>query len=126
MKIKTQEIRIGRKQVYVVDCDGELTTGMPCLLLNEAVSSILENGGRRILINLEKVSALGFSGRQALSDVYVAARNGNALLRVACAQKDLFHELEVHNLRPILVTPGSLEEAVNAVAFSRHRKRKTA
>ena len=82
MNITIQEVKIGRKQVFVVDCDDRLTTGMPCLLLNEAVSSVLERRGHRILINLQRVRELDYFGREALADAYVNARDRNALLRV--------------------------------------------
>ena len=119
MKINIREVRMGRKLVIVLDCDGLLTMGAPCVFLREQVNSVIKKGPGKVLLNMEKVTVIDYEGLDELVRSYTSAREGDIKLRIACIAKGILRLLETHKLQTILLIPGTLEEAIDSIIRKR-------
>jgi anti-anti-sigma factor len=71
-----------RKQdgIHLLEVRGRLTIGEPSEQLNEALQSIVKDGGRRVVINLNGVPQIDSSGISSLVRISIQlAREGGAV-----------------------------------------------
>lgn len=78
--------------VVVVDMSGQLSIGEPVLLLRNTVRRFMEDGSRKFVLNLGRVSYVDSSGLGELIITYTSARNRQGdvkLLNLSKVAKDL-------------------------------------
>src|ERR1700722_20467649 len=75
------EISVRRQDgIDLLEVRGRLTIGEPSEQLNEALQSIVKNGGRKVIINLNGVPQIDSSGISSLVRISIQlAREGGAL-----------------------------------------------
>src|ERR1700741_4383006 len=70
----------GQEGIDLLDVRGRLTMGEPSEQLNEALQSIVKNGGRKVVINLNGVPQIDSSGISSLVRISIQlAREGGAV-----------------------------------------------
>ncbi len=69
-------------EVHIIDLSGRITIGEGTLTLREALHSLLESRGQKVLLNLADVSYIDSSGIGELVSAYTnfASRGGNLKL----------------------------------------------
>jgi anti-anti-sigma factor len=68
------------KGVHLLEVRGRLTIGEPAEQLNEALQSIVKDGGRKVVINLNHVPQIDSSGISSLVKISIQlAREGGAV-----------------------------------------------
>jgi anti-sigma B factor antagonist len=66
--------------IHLLEVRGRLTIGEPSEQLNEALQSIVKDGGRKVVINLNKVPQIDSSGISSLVRISIQlAREGGAV-----------------------------------------------
>lgn len=98
--------------VAVVDLSGKITIGEGDVVLRDRVHALLEEGKRRILLNLEKVSYMDSAGIGELVACYKRAREKGGtvkLLRPSGKVQDL---LQLTKLEEVFETFDNENEAV--------------
>ena len=75
-----------RKQngIDLLEVRGRLTIGEPSEQLNEALQSIVKNGGRKVVINLNGVPQIDSSGISALVRISIKLTREGGALRLIC------------------------------------------
>jgi len=87
--------------VDLLEVHGRLTIGEPAEQLNEALQSIVQRGGRKVVINLNGVPQIDSSGISSLVRISIQlAREGGAVISFAAPE------------RPRLLTVTRLVEAI--------------
>lgn len=66
MNVSTRQ----RDGVTVVDLEGKITIGRGDVALRDAVNAAIDDGSRRVLLNLEKVKSMDSSGMAELGAAY--------------------------------------------------------
>ncbi len=98
--------------VAVVDLSGKITIGEGDVILRDRVHALLEEGKKRILLNLEKVSYMDSAGIGELVACYKRAREKGGtvkLLRPSGKVQDL---LQLTKLEEVFETFDSENEAL--------------
>jgi len=84
--------------VDLLEVRGRLTIGEPAEQLNEALQSLVRNGGRKVVINLNGVPQIDSSGISTLVRISIKlAREGGAL-RLVCGHGRVRDALTVTRL----------------------------
>ncbi|MCS6817831.1 MAG: STAS domain-containing protein [Blastocatellia bacterium] len=68
--------------VHILDIEGRITIGEGTLQFREAVHRVLQQGGRKILLNLAGVTHMDSSGIGELVSAYTAAGNRGGRLKL--------------------------------------------
>jgi anti-sigma B factor antagonist len=79
------ELNISERQVgdiTVLDMDGKITIGEGSITLRTAIRRLLEEGKKKILLNLAKVGYIDSSGIGELVSSYTAINNGGGQLKL--------------------------------------------
>lgn len=66
MNVSTRQ----RDGVTVVDLEGKITIGRGDVALRDAINAAIDDGSRRVLLNLEKVKSMDSSGMAELGAAY--------------------------------------------------------
>ena len=102
--------------VVVVDMSGELGAGEPVLLLRNTVRRFMEDGSRKFVLNLGKVTYVDSSGLGELITTYTSARNRQGdvkLLNLSKIAKDI---LQVTKLLTVFDVFDDETKAVQSLA----------
>ena len=78
--MKSHQRRVG--DVIIVDLNGRLTLGAGDVELRRIVQDVLEQGGKQILLNLDKVGYMDSSGTGELVSCFTSAANRGAKLKL--------------------------------------------
>ena len=79
------EISVQRQNgVDLLEVRGRLTIGEPSEQLNDALQSIVKNGGRKVVINLNGVPQIDSSGISALVRISIKLTREGGALRLIC------------------------------------------
>lgn len=78
MKIESRTVG----DVHILDCSGKITLGDGTMVVRNAVREIVNNGGKKIVLNLAGVSYIDSSGVGELVSTYttVTAKGGHLIL----------------------------------------------
>jgi anti-sigma B factor antagonist len=102
--------------VTVVDFKGRLAVGVSDTLLPKVVKEILEEGSKKILLNLSEMDYIDSNGLGELVQSYRESQRAGASLRLLKPQDRVAKTLRLTNLLPMFSVYESEEEALRAFA----------
>ena len=100
--------------VTVLDLSGKITIGEGSVQLREAVRGLLENGKKKILLNLGDVSYVDSSGIGELVSSYTTTNNQGGQLKLLNLTKKIQDLLMITKLLTVFETYDSEETAVES------------
>lgn len=98
--------------VTIVYPEGKITLGDGDQELGEAVRTILEQGGVRIILNLSKVSYLDSSGVGELVGCYTSIKNKGGEMRICGMNTRIFNLITMTSLHSVFDVKETEEEAL--------------
>lgn len=98
--------------VAVVDLSGKITIGEGDVVLRDRVHALLEEGKKRILLNLEKVSYMDSAGIGELVACYKRAREKGGTLKLLKPSGKVQDLLQLTKLEEVFETFDSEKEAL--------------
>jgi anti-sigma B factor antagonist len=87
--------------VAVVDLDGKITLGESTGHLRESIRQLLEQGTKKIVLNVAKVSYVDSAGLGELVGIYTTAKNQAATVKLINLQKKMTDLLQITRLHTI-------------------------
>jgi anti-sigma B factor antagonist len=87
--------------VVVADLSGKLTAGLGDKILRDTIDALLQDGWRKILVNLSEVTFMDSAGVGELVAGLRTARNVGASLRLLNANERVHSTLYIARLLPI-------------------------
>jgi anti-sigma B factor antagonist len=109
------ELNISERQVgdvTILDMDGKITIGEGSVALRTAIRRLLEEGKRKILLNLAKVGYIDSSGIGELVSSYTAINKENGELKLLNLTQKLQDLLTITKLLTVFDVYESEEEAL--------------
>jgi len=109
------ELNISERQVgdvTIMDMDGKITIGEGSVALRTAIRRLLEEGKRKILLNLAKVGYIDSSGIGELVSSYTAINKENGELKLLNLTQKLQDLLTITKLLTVFDVYESEEEAL--------------
>ena len=114
MKITTRRDR--EEGVTIVDLEGKLTIGEGDVQLREEIRELLEDGKKKILINMQGVKMMDSSGLGELVRTRESAQNADATIKLLHVEDKVQEVLEMTRLIGIFET---FDDEIDAVASFR-------
>ena len=111
------ELNINERQagdVTVLDMSGKITIGEGSVALRTAVRRLLEEGKKRILLNLAQVSYIDSSGIGELVSSYSATNKENGQLKLLNLTQKIRDLLTITKLLTVFDTYDSEADALNS------------
>ena len=111
------ELNINERQagdVTVLDMSGKITIGEGSVALRTAVRRLLEEGKKRILLNLAQVSYIDSSGIGELVSSYTATNKENGQLKLLNLTQKIRDLLTITKLLTVFDTYDSEADALNS------------
>lgn len=102
--------------VTIVDFTGRLAAGVSDTLLPKIIREVLEEGSKKILLNLSGMDYIDSNGLGELVQSYREAQRAGAALRLLKPQDRVQKTLRLTNLLPMFKVYDSEEEALRAFA----------
>src|SRR6202140_1089524 len=108
------EISVQRQNgVDLLEVRGRLTIGEPAEQLNEALQSIVKNGGRKVVINLNGVPQIDSSGISSLVRISIQPARGGGAVHLVCGPGRVRDALTVTRLVEAIPTYESESSAIS-------------
>ena len=98
--------------VHIIYPEGKITLGDGDQELGEAVRTVLEQGARKIIINLSKVSYLDSSGVGELVGCYTSIKNKSGELRICGMNSRIFNLITMTSLHSVFDVKDTEEESL--------------
>jgi anti-sigma B factor antagonist len=98
--------------VTVLDLDGKITIGEGSVLLRETVRKLLDEGKKKLLLNLGDVSYVDSSGIGELVSSYTTTNNNGGQLKLLNQTKKIHDLLTITKLVTVFETFDNEEAAV--------------
>ena len=98
--------------ITIIYPEGKITLGDGDQELGEAVRTQLEQGGRKIVINLSKVSYLDSSGVGELVGCYTSIKNKGGELRICGMNTRIFNLITMTSLHSVFDVKDTEEESL--------------
>ncbi len=114
MKITTRRDR--EEGVTIVDLEGKLTIGEGDVQLREEIRELLDDGKKKILINMQGVKMMDSSGLGELVRTRESAQNADATIKLLHVEDKVQEVLEMTRLIGIFET---FDDEIDAVASFR-------
>ena len=111
------ELNIAERQVgdvTILDMSGKITIGEGSVALRTAIRRLLEDGKKKILLNLAGVGYIDSSGIGELVSSYTAINNAQGQLKLLSLTQKLQDLLTITKLLTVFDTFDSEEEALNS------------
>lgn len=100
--------------VTIVDFKGRLAAGVGDEVLPQIIDDILENGSRKILLNLSGIDYIDSNGLGEIVQSFKQAQRGQASLRLLKPQDRVAKTLRLTNLLPLFTVYETEAEALQA------------
>jgi anti-sigma B factor antagonist len=100
--------------VTIVDFNGRLAVGVGDEVLPRVIEEILEEGGKKILLNLSDMDYIDSNGLGELVQGLKTAKRAGGSLRLLKPQDRVAKTLRLTNLLPLFTVYESEEEALQA------------
>ena len=100
--------------VTIVDFKGRLAVGVSDTILPRVVEAILDDGSRKILLNLSDMDYIDSNGLGELVQVYRESNRQGASLRLLKPQDRVAKTLRLTNLLPMFQVYDTEQEALQA------------
>ncbi len=84
--------------VTLMSCSGTITLGESTSLFRNTLREILQNGARKLLLNLAEVTYIDSSGIGELVGAYTSAANVNAQIKLAKLPTKIYDLLQITKL----------------------------
>jgi len=110
LKITQREV----DNAVILDLNGKLTGGPDAETFREVFKSLIDQGKKNIIVNLEKVSWINSTGLGILISGYTSVRRGGGDLVIMHASDRIESILYVTKLNLLFKAYESEEEAVNS------------
>ncbi|MBP1609403.1 MAG: hypothetical protein H6Q04_1638 [Acidobacteria bacterium] len=94
MKIETRTVG----GVKVLDCSGKITLGEGTMVVRNTVRDVLQNGGKKIILNLGDVSYIDSSGIGELVSTFTTVINQGGQLKLLNLTKKIHELLQITKL----------------------------
>jgi len=94
MKIETRTVG----DVKVLDCSGKITLGEGTMVVRNTVRDVLQNGGKKIILNLGDVSYIDSSGIGELVSTFTTVINQGGQLKLLNLTKKIHELLQITKL----------------------------
>ena len=104
--------------VTIVDFNGRLAVGVGDEVLPHVINQILEQGGKKILLNLSDMDYIDSNGLGELVQSLKTSKRVGASLRLLKPQDRVAKTLRLTNLLPLFSVYESEKEALQAFATS--------
>ncbi|HUP63263.1 MAG TPA: anti-sigma factor antagonist [Thermoanaerobaculia bacterium] len=104
------------QDVTIVDFKGRLAVGVGDTVLPQVIGEILDNGGKKILLNLSDMEYIDSNGLGELVQAYKESQRKGASLRLLKPQDRVTKTLRLTNLLPMFAVYESEDEALKAFA----------
>lgn len=108
MKIETRKI----EDIHILDLKGKITIGGGDVQLREEVKKMLDDGVRKILLNLQEVKYMDSSGVGELVASFTTVRNGGGEIKLLNLTKKIKDLLQITQLLTVFDSHTSEAEAV--------------
>jgi anti-sigma B factor antagonist len=111
------QLNINQRQagdVNILDLSGKITIGEGSVQLREAVRKLLDEGKKKILLNLGNVSYVDSSGIGELVSSYTTTSHNGGQLKIINLTKKIHDLLMITKLLTVFETYNSEEEAVSS------------
>jgi anti-anti-sigma factor len=100
--------------VTVIDFSGRLAVGVSDTLLPRVIGEILEEGSRKILLNLSEMDYIDSNGLGELVQAYRESQRRGASLRLLKPQDRVAKTLRLTNLLPMFAVYDTEDQALQA------------
>ncbi|MDH3591123.1 MAG: STAS domain-containing protein [Planctomycetota bacterium] len=102
--------------VSILDISGKITIGAGDVLLRNEFQSLIDEGNRNVLLNLEKVSYMDSAGIGELVACYKRAKEANGMVKLLNPSGKVYDLLQLTKLEDVFDTFKDEKEAL--VSFS--------
>jgi anti-sigma B factor antagonist len=111
------EISVGESNgVHLLEVRGRLTIGEPSEQLNDALQSVVQKGGRKVIVNLNHVPQIDSSGISALVRISIQLAREGGSLHLVCGTGRVRDSLTVTRLVEAIPTFDSDSSALASFA----------
>ncbi len=110
MSFKIEHRRIG--DVTVIDVKGKMTIGAGDIQFREDVKRLLDEGQKKLVLNLQGLKYMDSSGVGELVSTYTTVTNRGGELHLCNLSSKILDLLQITQLLQVFDTYTSLEEAV--------------
>jgi anti-anti-sigma factor len=115
--IRRMDIAVRKvRDVTIVDFKGRLAVGVGDTVLPQLIEEILEEGSKKILLNLSEMDYIDSNGLGELVQAYRESGRSGASLRLLKPQDRVTRTLRLTNLLPMFQVYESEDEALKAFA----------
>lgn len=112
MEIKEREV----DGIKVLDLRGKITSGEPDAQLKHRIAELVEDGHRRIVINLGGVPYMDSSGLGEVVRCFTSAQRAGGQIKLASLSRRLIDLMNITKLNTILDTYESEADALESFA----------
>ena len=110
VKMGTREV----KGVVIVDLNGRLTMGEACAAIRDEVRDQLNNGYRRIILNLGEVSYIDSAGLGELTAAYTSVKHRGGELKLVNLTKRVHDVMQITKLYTVFDVHDDEKKAIAA------------
>jgi len=100
--------------ILVIACSGRLVFGEESSMLREDVKDAIQQGNKRIVLNLGEVNYIDSGGLGTLVALHTTAHNAGATIKLANLTKRVGDLLQVTKLLTVFEVHNSEQEALDA------------
>lgn len=100
--------------ILAIECNGRIVLGEESSLLRDEVKKSLQDGAKRIVLNLGEVNYIDSSGLGTLVALHTTAHNGGATIKLANLTKRVGDLLQVTKLLTVFDVHPSEYEALES------------
>ena len=100
--------------IVAVECNGRIVFGEESSLLREEVKKVIQDGAKRIVLNLAEVNYIDSGGLGTLVALHTTARNAGATIKLANLTKRVGDLLQVTKLLTVFEVHNSEYDALEA------------
>ena len=110
MKFKTKE----KDEIIIISIDGNVMGGPDANILNELLHKLVDQGKKKIVLDLKGVKLMNSSGLGMLIAALTTMKNASGNLKLASASKKIENLLIITKLVNIFEIYKSVDEAVKS------------
>ncbi len=100
--------------IVAIECNGRIVFGEESSLLREDVKKVIQDGAKRVVLNLAEVNYIDSGGLGTLVALHTTARNAGATIKLANLTKRVGDLLQVTKLLTVFEVHNSEYDALEA------------
>lgn len=100
--------------VYVFDLSGSLEGGPDSFKIRDAVKEVIDKGGRKFLLNLDKVNFVNSTGVGIITAVYTSIANADGKMKISNANEKISRVMMVTRLLDVFESYYHEQDAIKA------------